>query len=164
VKKPKRFKVPIPARKSIYSVCGEYETGRTLKIIPIKKLQYFADKEPEWVDIPEQERDEHSHTRIERATLSKINGEFVSTLDWPKDEHVIVEVLRGDWQGDWPPQDWSPITRWDSLGEGRWLKALFAGKCADCSSVVEKDQRALWFKEKRVLVCEPCGKRAQKVK
>lgn len=46
-------------------------------------------------------------------------------------------------------------------GEGRWIKAMFPGKCTDCGVSIVANQRAYYYKESRTVLCEEgCGKRA----
>ena len=44
VAKPKRFRVPIPARRGLNSILGEYTTGRNVKVTRYKgrRDQYFG--------------------------------------------------------------------------------------------------------------------------
>src|SRR4030095_13168489 len=47
-----------------------------------------------------------------------------------------------------------------SEGESRWIKAMFNSQCATCFTKVEANQRALYNKQRKTILCESCGKKA----
>ena len=94
VAKPKRFRVPIPARRGLNSILGEYTTGRTVKVTKYNWSTGF-NYDPDGADKPAPAHLEiYEFEKVEIGKVRKVGGEYVTVFP-DREENCTYERHRG---------------------------------------------------------------------